>query len=130
MLSQNLHIDKIGAGLSLLCLVHCIGTALLVGLIPVFAIFGDFHIWLLVPLIPVAAIAIYNAACVHKRKMTAMVILSGIIIITISCLVFHGSVFELPGMLTGSMLLVTGHYLNHSSCRHCKMPITSGPSTK
>lgn len=122
MLSQTINIDKIGAGLSLLCLVHCIATALLVGLMPVFALFGDFHIWLLVPLVPVAAIAIYDAACIHKRKMIAMVILGGIVIISAACLVFHGSVYELPGMLTGSMLLVTGHYMNHRSCHHCKLP--------
>lgn len=122
MLSQNINIDKIGAGLSLLCLVHCIATAMLVGLMPVFALFGDFHIWLLVPLVPVAAIAIYDAACVHKRKMIALVILSGIVMISAACLVLHGTVYELPGMLTGSLLLVSGHYTNHRSCRLCKLP--------
>lgn len=122
MFSQNLHIDKIGAGLSLICLVHCIATALLVGIMPLFALFGDFHVWLLIPLVPVALIAIYDAVCVHRRKMIALVILTGIIIISVFCLVFHGSVYELPGMLTGSVLLVTGHYLNHSKCRHCAIP--------
>ncbi|TVQ14828.1 MAG: MerC domain-containing protein [Balneolaceae bacterium] len=122
MLSQNLHIDKIGAGLSLLCLVHCMATAFMVGLLPLFAMIGDFHTWLLVPLIPVAGIAIYDAVCVHKRIMIALFILGGIILISIACLVFHGSAYELPGMITGSVLLVTGHYLNHRSCRHCKVP--------
>ncbi|MFU8860955.1 MAG: MerC domain-containing protein [Cyclonatronaceae bacterium] len=129
MFSQNLDIDKIGAGLSFLCLIHCIATALLVGFIPLLSIFGDFHIWLLVPLVPVAAIAIYDAACNHKRILIALVILSGIVIITVFCLFFHGSVYELPGMLTGSAILVTGHYLNQKKCRRCETAATVKIST-
>jgi hypothetical protein len=116
---NHLYVDRIGAGLSLLCLVHCIMTAVLVSILPVLAGFGHFHYWLLLFLLPVAGIAIYNAACKHRKKGIAGLILSGILIIVFATLLLHGLIVEIPVMIAGSSMLVYGHYLNHQACKKC-----------
>lgn len=122
--------DALGIFASTLCVVHCVGTPILLS-----------YSALLVRYLPgeeathqalVAAVAVFGFAAlvrgyrVHQRRQVPAMMLAGF-----ACL-FTGAVFgeELPAYLpeiavtvVGSALMIASHVTNHMLCRACLTPV-------
>lgn len=119
--------DKIGIGLSTLCMIHCLATTFILLLVPAFgAQFLDnseqFHWLMAIVVLPVALFAFLRGYTHHHRVFTLALGFSGVGLLY-TALIFH-EVFEssLPHVLVtiaGSALLLTAHVLNWRYCRQC-----------
>jgi hypothetical protein len=117
--SQDVRImwDKIGAGLSGLCLIHCL-------IMPVFAaampwlgsLIEDerIHLAFAAVTVPVAIIAFVPGYLKHHRRWVLALGLAGAALLLLGALGHEWVPHELEHWFTvfGGMLLVTGHYLN------------------
>lgn len=109
--------DRVGVAVSSLCLVHCIGGALLPGL---FAVAGThvvsgeaLHAGLLLVVLPVAALALARGVKRHGDRRAAGLGVAGIAFLGLGLAAHGGSgVLETALTVVGSALLVTGHAWN------------------
>ncbi len=131
--------DKIGIGLSSLCLVHCLLTAGAIVLVPVLGLSvtdgligipgsaarmtsHSFHWMMAGLLLPVAGIAFVRGFRHHQdRRVLGLGILGAVIIVL--ALVAPHEVLENFGhgylTIAGSLLLIAGHYFNRRGCHRC-----------
>jgi len=120
--------DRVGIGLSALCVLHCILTPVVLILIPALGVGGElaatevFH-WVMAGLLlPVALIAFWRGYR-HHRALTALVLgFSGVMIIYVGLFLPEASGglnVHLAVNIFGSSLLLTGHVLNRRYCRQC-----------
>jgi len=115
--------DKIGIGLSLLCVAHCILTPLVLSLLPVLGqlISEDvFHVWIGPVLIIPACLALIPGILKHKSKTPIILACVGIGLF-IGATHAHGAseTVELLISLVGSGILIAAHKINHTYCKSC-----------
>lgn len=109
--------DRVGVAVSGLCLVHCIGGALLPGL---FAAGGlhlvsdeALHAGLLLVVLPVAAFALARGVKRHGDRRAAALGVAGIACLCLGLAAHGGSGWlETAFTVVGSALLVAGHAWN------------------
>ncbi len=119
--------DKIGIGLSSLCMIHCLATPLLFLLLPaVGAAYLDgsegFH-WVMASIVlPVALLAFLRGYSHHRRARVLALGFAGVALLY-AALALHETIqSSVPHTLmtiAGSALLLTGHALNWRYCKRC-----------
>jgi hypothetical protein len=119
--------DRLGAGASTLCFVHCVLGPVLFVISPGLAhlIPGDesVHRILAIAIIAFAVLAIHSGYRVHRRKRVVVLIASGLVAITFAAIAgdsLGSHVMEVSITVLGSGLLVYGHGLNRQLCRDCQ----------
>ena len=106
-------IDRSAAGLSGLCVVHClVGSLALAVLAP----FGDLlghqvHVWGLAIAAPLALVALARGIRAHGRAPALALGIAGLALMGAG-LTQHGHAAEFALTATGAALLVTAHLLN------------------
>lgn len=95
-------LDRLAVGMAVLCGIHCLLMPVLIAVLPIIATgffaHEDFHLWMLLFVLPTTGISIFMGCRKHKDKWTAILSLIGI----------------------GIMIAVTAfEYLNHASCSAC-----------
>lgn len=115
--------DTIGIGLSLICVVHCIVTPVILSLLPVLGqlISEDaFHTWMAPVFIVPAILALIPGTLKHKSKLPIVLAVFGLIVFCLSTFL-HGmsESVELIASLVGSGMLIAAHKLNHTYCNSC-----------
>ncbi len=123
-LTESLLWDRIGIGISGICAIHCLILPVLISLMPLWGFTSFMHGWahpifllLLVPTIFYAARRSY-----FDRKIVGY-LLSGLLLVLTGWLAGHywfGLLFETVVTMAGSVLLITGHWLNFRHHRECK----------
>jgi hypothetical protein len=118
--SPRLTWDRFGAGLSALCLVHCLTWPLALGGLSVFAASSAFvwheafHVAVAVAAVPAAALAGIPGYRRHGRMLPLALLLVGAVVLVGSFaaegLVGHVGTLVLTG--TGGVLLLAGHLTN------------------
>jgi uncharacterized protein (DUF697 family) len=111
--SQGL-LDRIAIGISALCLVHCLATAVFVGLIASLgSVLGNplIHEVGLAIAIALGAVALGRGAIQHRRFVPAAIGGLGLGIMAGALFVPHG-LFEVAATMIGVSTLALGHYLN------------------
>ena len=106
--------DRVGIVASTLCAVHCVGTALLVGVSGVGALFADerVEVAFCVCAVSVALGALVRGWRRHRSWMPASVGASGIVLLlTARCVRLESSV-EVALSVAGGALLTAAHVLN------------------
>ena len=110
-------LDSFAIGMSVICAIHCMVTPVLVAVLPVVAstfwVHKDFHLWMLLLVVPMAGISLFLGCRKHKSK--------GVMVLGIIGLIFLISV-------------AANESLNHSSlvqqgdiyCLHCTQCETKG----
>lgn len=119
--------DRIGIGLSSLCVLHCVFTPLAFLLLPALSTPGDevqhgFHTLMAALLLPVAAIAFVRGYLHHRRMMPVVLGLCGVAVILIALVLPEFGDSHVPHLAVnvfGSILLITGHALNRRYCTRC-----------
>lgn len=113
--------DLWGQALSLLCLVHCIATPLLVMLVPAMAGFlGSWHPVLLVGVVGTAAWAFVPGYRYHHNKLVLGLAAAGVLSLAVAVTVFHESfVAETAVTIVGAALMLAAHWKNRQLSLRC-----------
>ena len=106
-------LDRSAIGLSGLCVVHCLGTSLLLtGLTAAGGIWShNVHAIGLAVALPIAALALIRGVMAHRQGWPIALGIIGLATMAGSLLLPHGST-EIAVSLTGVLLLGTAHLLN------------------
>ncbi len=113
--------DFIGQVLSVLCVVHCVATPLVLAVAPAFAnLFGNAHPVLLTLVLATAAWAFIPGYLHHKQTVPLMFAAAGLVLLALGAFVFEGNLpLEIASSVTGAMLMLAAHWKNRSAHRHC-----------
>ena len=118
--------DQLGIWASALCVVHCVLTPVLLSMSVVFARFipGEegTHRTLAVGIAALGAIALIAGYRRHRRRRIPGLMMLGLAFIFVGAfygdrLPAHG--YEVAVTMTGSILMIWAHRLNHTFCREC-----------
>ena len=126
--------DRIGMGLSGVCVVHCLLAPVVLSLLPLFPVGEAFHAWMhpvfAVVLVPTTGLAFRSAWRKHRDWKVLSLLAVGLPVILAAGVVGH----EAPGALTetsitvvGSMLLIAGHWRNWRLTRSCRLRPAAAP---
>ena len=132
-------LDSFAVGMSLLCAVHCLITPLLLLIMPMIAttfwVHQDFHLWLLLLVVPTTGLALLLGCKKHKDKWVFGAGLLGLLILI--CVAIYGACidtsivcqhcaesslrgFTEPITVTnslGGLFLIGAHVRNYALCR-------------
>lgn len=75
-------LDSLAIGMSMLCAVHCLLTPILVVLLPIMAttfwVHQDFHLWMILFVVPTTSAAVFMGCRMHKDKMVLFLSILGL----------------------------------------------------
>ncbi len=116
--------DEWGTGLSILCLIHCLVSPIILLSIPILARYylmhPVVHFILAAGILPVGLVALFSGFRHHRHKVVLWFGLPGLFIISVVPIlvhVFRVDLNEPALMLIGSSILVYAHYKNQKACR-------------
>ena len=116
--------DKIAISLSVLCVIHCLATPMLIVFLPsVASVWMEselLHMWMVVAVLPTSVLAL-TLGC--KKHRNLKVVVGGIV--GLACLLVavasevlgFGEVFEKSLTLLGATLISIAHYFNYRLCQ-------------
>ena len=105
-------LDLYAAGLSALCLLHCLALPLLVTIVPLFAQTAEselVHQLLVVATVPVSLRVIRKTFAVHRNRLFIAVVLVGLGLLMLAAFVEAVSAYEEPITVVGGVLLCSTH---------------------
>lgn len=141
-------LDSLAVGMSMICAVHCLLTPVLVVFLPILAttfwVHQDFHMWMIVFVVPTTSAAIFMGCRKHKDRLVLVLSLLGLsLLVSVASYetLFHSELVQQHAhcphcasrgsgaFLTvstivnvlGGMLLASAHVRNFLLCRrsHC-----------
>lgn len=118
--------DFVGIGLSLLCMIHCLGLPFLIAFAPALlrGLPGDdtTHRSLAVVIGFVGLLAFRSGYKVHRRRWVLAAFITGLVLVSTAAVLGDAvltGIGEAAITVCGGILLVTAHFANHSFCRSC-----------
>jgi len=118
------HSDKAAISLSLLCAIHCLLMPLAMVLLPTAVAVSlddeSLHLWILVAVVPVSAIALTLGCKKHERYGLMFIGGVGLFLLCAAALLGHEILSEgLEKLLTvvGASVIALGHFWNYRLCR-------------
>ena len=113
--------DLWGQGVSLICLVHCLATPVVLMLAPALAgLLGGWHPVLLAGVVATAGWAFVPGYRYHRNKTVLALAAAGVTSLTIGVTVFHDFFLAETAMtVTGAVLMLTAHWKNRQLARTC-----------
>ena len=113
--------DVWGQALSLICLVHCFATPVVLMLAPALAGFlGSWHPVLLVGVLATAAWAFIPGYRYHRNASVLLLALGGVALLGTGVTLFHANFFAETAMtVSGAALMLTAHWKNRQLARKC-----------
>ena len=108
-------LDLYAAGLSALCLLHCLALPLLVTIVPLVAQTAEselVHQLLVVATVPVSLWVICTTFAVHRNRLFIAVVLAGLGLLMLAAFVEAVSAYEEAITVVGGMLLCSAHLWN------------------
>ena len=118
--------DFLGIGLSVLCMIHCLALPFVIAFAPAIlhGLPGDdvTHRSLAVAIGFVGLLAFRSGYKVHRRRWVLATFILGLVLVSTAALLGDAvltGVGETSITVSGGILLVTAHFMNHSFCRSC-----------
>ncbi|MFK8137934.1 MAG: MerC domain-containing protein [Bdellovibrionales bacterium] len=118
--------DRVGIALSIVCMIHCLATPLLMLIVPtLFQVtnHGLFHQIMLVLVVPVAIKAFYGSYKVHNNSKLLFAGFAGVGLLFLGVIIpelLHhselGERIELSLTVLGGITLSVSHYINIKQC--------------
>jgi len=103
-------LDSFAIAMSVICAIHCMVTPILVAVLPVvtstFWVHKDFHLWMLLLVVPMAAISLFIGCRKHKSRLVMVLGMIG--------LGFLVSVAVYESLFHSTLVLQ-----EHTHCAHC-----------
>ena len=113
--------DRLGQVLSVVCMVHCLATPLVLMLAPALAGFlGGWHPVLLAAVVAIAAWAFIPGYRFHRNKPVLLLALGGVALLASGVTFFHHSfVAETALTVSGAALMLWAHWRNRKLAQTC-----------
>jgi len=115
--------DRLGIGVSAICAVHCLSIPVLVSLLPLWPVHTGLQGWVHpVTLLLLLPITYFAARRSHWDQRITTLLGGGILLVLSGWLIGHywlGLVSEILLTLTGSILLILGHWRNYRHHQRC-----------
>ena len=114
--------DRIGMSLSGICAIHCVLTPLVFAVLPIWSTSEAVHAWLhpalAVLIVPVTMLAIRGCLRRHGPRHVPVLLALGLAFILAAALAHDllGEGGETLATLSGSALLIAGHWRNRCTC--------------
>lgn len=119
-------LDRVGMALSLICLIHCLLTPVLLISLPILARYYLAHPWfhliLAVLIVPVGLVAFYSGYKHHHNKWVLLLGTPGLFIIAGVPYLVHSLQWPLHEafiMTIGSVMMLSAHWINKKNCQKC-----------
>ncbi len=113
--------DRVGIGVSGLCLVHCLIAPFALAVLPLWPAAFTLHAWLHVAfalvLIPITGYAMWGARRWHGSRQAAGLLGAGLLLVVAAAFGPFGEMSAAVVTILGSVLLVAGHWRNWRACR-------------
>lgn len=114
--------DRVGQGLSLLCLVHCLATPVVLGLLPSLGFLlhnALVHLVLAVVVVGVSLVAFGTGFRRHRRPVVPLLGAVGVMGLLIATLVLEprSELMGTLGTIVASIVLVVAHTMNRGGLR-------------
>ncbi len=116
--------DKTAMSLSLLCLLQCLATPVLIVMLPGLAAlqFDDeaFHLWMALAVLPISVYALTIGCKQHQRYRLLGVGLVGLLLLLSAVLLGEGVISDFQERaltVCGAVTIALGHYWNYRLCR-------------
>lgn len=123
---DSTRLDKVGMFLSVVCMIHCLLTPILLLSLPILARYYLAHPWfhlaLALLIIPVGLVAFYSGYRHHHNKLVLFLGLPGLLIIAGVPYLVHELLLPIPEavvMTIGSVMMLSAHWLNKKNCQKC-----------
>ena len=120
-------LDRFGMILSVICLIHCLITPLLLISLPILARYylahPMFHLMIALLIVPVGLMAFYSGYKHHRNKTVLLLGIPGLFIIAAIPYLVHEMHYPIPEaivMTLGSVMMLSAHWINRKSCKTCK----------
>ena len=116
--------DRLGMGLSSVCAIHCLLVPVFVSLIPLWPALEHVHEFThLVFLLAIAPTVVLSLKRLHANRYVSFYLISGTLIIFLAWFFNSnlGEYGEAGVTLIGSLLLITGHWINYRAKLLCKI---------
>ncbi len=113
--------DFIGQALSVLCVIHCALTPVVLLAAPALAgLFGNAHPVLLLLVLGTAAWAFIPGYRHHHQRAPVVLGLAGITLLGLGTFAFHAvPALDIGFSVGGAALMLTAHWKNRAAHRHC-----------
>ena len=105
-------LDLYAAGLSALCLLHCLALPLLVTIMPLAALTAEselVHRLLVVATVPVSLRVVWKTSAVHRNWLFVGSVLAGLALLSLAAFSEAVSAHEEPITVVGGLLLCSAH---------------------
>lgn len=121
--------DRLGIGLSAVCLVHCLSLPVILSGAAIWAAV-DWHAWLALLIVPLALVIAWNAHYSHRHRWVGPLLLIGCVALVGAILVdpYVTKALETGITVAGSLLLIAGHWLHIRYHRRTADGVETDPS--
>lgn len=117
-------LDKFSIGVSTLCAIHCALLPIILATVPALSHLSadnhEFHLALILVIVPMSLIAGFLGCSKHKDKLVLTGIASGLMLLVLTALFGHdlvGEEGEKIATVIASILLSLSHWRNFKLCR-------------
>jgi hypothetical protein len=117
--------DKTAIGLSLLCSLHCLALPVAAALLPSLVALGlpdeAFHLWMVIGVIPISALALTLGCRAHRNFVVMAIGVTGLSVLCVPLLMGHellGEWGERLLTLLGAFCIAISHYRNFRLCQN------------
>lgn len=113
--------DRLGMGLSFLCMIHCLGLPLVLTGLTALSLAESFHFWVALVIVPVAVLAALPGYRLHRQSGVLWLLGAGVVLLFAALLMepVIGHTGENVVTILGGLLLVAGHWKNGRARPHC-----------
>ncbi len=113
--------DRLGIGLSFLCMIHCLALPVLLTGLATAAVAESFHLWVALLIVPVALVAALPSYRTHRQRGVLWLLGTGVLLLFAALLLepVVGQTGENAVTVAGGVLLVAGHWKNWHARPHC-----------
>ncbi len=136
MVKYKLLWDRVGIGMSVACLIHCLVLPFAVAALPFMAAewvqSEAFHGIMALALVPVALFAILPGLKVHGRRSVASAMAAGLSLLSTAAFAggdWMSREWEIGLTVAGGAILVAAHAVNLALCRTCPACATHAHAT-
>lgn len=123
-LAQRQSLDRFGIGASVLCILHCLATPILVVFLPIIgAVERETHATLALAILAIGLLAFWPGYLQHHRWRIVGSALVGFCLISLGVTTPEEMLSEAAetfATIAGGVMLVTAHLRNAHFCRRCR----------
>jgi len=122
ILAPRSWVDSLGTTISIACAIQCSVFPLLIGVLPLFGLgflLGDGVEKIFVTTSILIAVSSFSWGCQYHRRFYVFIFLISALTLIAAGRLWVGEPYEIPIVISGTLLLSAGHFLTRRLCHLC-----------